>query len=133
MGFRNMGKGTMTELDNICKEHGIQIHSLSPIKQSFIEYHFSNELLEMFMRHNIFCVDDFKQKSAKDLYDVCGENYTLTMQTYYTLKRELYWMIGRINIYLKLLPRTRLTVYGGTIKFLQFHNYSIATRNSLKE
>ncbi len=53
LGFRNMGKGTMTELDNICKEHGIQIHSLSPIKQSFIEYHFSNELLEMFMRHNI--------------------------------------------------------------------------------
>ena len=88
LGFRNMGKGTMTELDNICKEHGIQIHSLSPIKQSFIEYHFSNELLEMFMRHNIFCVDDFKQKSAKDLYDVCGENYTLTMQTYYTLKRK---------------------------------------------
>lgn len=87
--FRNMGEGTMTELDNICKEHGIQIHSLSPpIKKSFIECHFPDELLEMFMRHNIFCVDDFKQKSAKDLYDACEEDYTLTMQTYYTLKRR---------------------------------------------
>ena len=74
--------------NNILYLSQLSIHSLSPIKQSFIEYHFSNELLEMFMRHNIFCVDDFKQKSAKDLYDVCGENYTLTMQTYYTLKRK---------------------------------------------
>lgn len=86
--FRNMGESTMTELDNICQEHGIQIHSLSSIRNAFIECHFSNELLEMFLQNNIFCVDDLEKKSANDLYAICGQRYTLTMQTYYTLKKN---------------------------------------------
>lgn len=86
--LRNMGERTMTELDNICQEYDVQIHLLSSIRNAFIECHFSNELLEMFLQNNIFCVDDFKKKSANDLYAIWGQRYTLTIQTYYTLKKN---------------------------------------------
>lgn len=86
--LRNMGKRTMIELDNICQKYGIQIHSLSSIKKSFVGYRFPNTLYEIFFQNGIFCVNDFKQKSADDLYIICKCDYILTMNVYYVLKEN---------------------------------------------
>lgn len=86
--FRNMGESTMPELDSICEKYGIQIRSLSSIKEAFDSCHFPVALHTIFFQNNIFCMDDFKHKNAHDLYAICQRDYALTMKTYYTLKKN---------------------------------------------
>lgn len=86
--FRNMGENTMPELDSICEKYGIQIRSLSSIKEAFDSCHFPVALHTIFFQNNIFCMDDFKHKTAHDLYAICQRDYALTMKTYYTLKKN---------------------------------------------
>lgn len=86
--FRNLGKGTMPELDSICQKYGIQIRSLVSIKEAFDSCHFPATLHTVFFQNNIFCMDDFKHKTAHDLYAICQRDYALTMKTYYTLKKN---------------------------------------------
>lgn len=86
--FRNMGESTMPELDSICEKYGIQIRSLSSIKEAFDSCHFPVALHTIFFQNNIFCMDDFKHKTAHDLYAICQRDYALTMKTYYTLKKN---------------------------------------------
>ena len=88
MKFRNLGESTMPELDSICEKYGIQIRSLSSIKEAFDSCHFPVALHTIFFQNNIFCMDDFKHKTAHDLYAICQRDYTLTMKTYYTLKKN---------------------------------------------
>ncbi len=86
--FRNMGESTMPELDSICQKYGIQIRSLASIKEAFDSCHFPVTLHTMFFQNNIFCMYDFKHKTVHDLYAICQRDYTLTMKTYYTLKKN---------------------------------------------
>ena len=86
--FRNLGEGTMPELDSICQKYGIQIRSLASIKEAFDCCHFPVALHTIFFQNNIFCMDDFKHKTAHDLYVICQRDYALTMKTYYTLKKN---------------------------------------------
>lgn len=86
--FRNMGESTMPELDSICEKYGIQIRSLASIKEAFSDCHFPAALHTMFFKNAIFSIDDLKNKTAHDLYIICGHNYVLTMKTYYTLKKN---------------------------------------------
>ena len=86
--FRIMGESTMPELDSICEKYGIQIRSLSSIKEAFDSCHFPVALHTIFFQNNIFCMDDFKHKTAHDLYAICQRDYALTMKTYYTLKKN---------------------------------------------
>ncbi len=88
LNFRNLGKSTMPELDSICQKYGIQIGSLAPIKEAFDSCHFPVALHTIFFQNNIFCMDDFKHKTAHDLYAICQRDYALTMKTYYTLKKN---------------------------------------------
>lgn len=88
LNFRNIGKSTMPELDSICQKYGIQIGSLAPIKEAFDSCHFPVALHTIFFQNNIFCMDDFKHKTAHDLYAICQRDYALTMKTYYTLKKN---------------------------------------------
>lgn len=86
--FRNMGKSTMPELDNICEKYGIQIHSLASIKEAFSNCHFPATIHTLFFQHKIFSIDDLTHKTANDLNVICEHNYALTMNTYYTLKKN---------------------------------------------
>ena len=88
LNFRNLGKSTIPELDSICQKYGIQIGSLAPIKEAFDSCHFPVALHTIFFQNNIFCMDDFKHKTAHDLYVICQRDYALTMKTYYTLKKN---------------------------------------------
>lgn len=88
LNFRNLGKSTMPELDSICQKYGIQIRSLASIKEAFDSCHFPVALHTIFFQNNIFCMDDFKHKTAHDLYAICQRDYALTMKTYYTLKKN---------------------------------------------
>ena len=86
--FRNMGEGTMPELGSIYRKYGIQIRSLASIREEFDSCHFPAMLHNLFFRGKIFCIDDFKHKTAHDLYVICQRDYALTMKTYYTLKKN---------------------------------------------
>lgn len=86
--FRNLGGSTMPELDSICEKYGIQIRSLAAIKEAFSDCHFPVTLHTKFFKNAIFSIDDLKNKTAHDLYVICGHDYALTMKTYYTLKKN---------------------------------------------
>ena len=84
--FRNVGKNAMLEIDNLCEKYGIEIRSLSPIKEAFSEFPFHRKMYPLFFRGGIFSVDDIRNKSAHDLYNICEQDYRLTMKTYHILR-----------------------------------------------
>ena len=86
--FRNVGKNAMLEIDNLCEKHGIEIRSLSPIKEVFSEFQFHRKMYPLFFRGGIFSVDDIRNKSAHDLYNICEQDFRLTMKTYHILRKN---------------------------------------------
>ena len=86
--FRNLGEKTIIELEQICQEYNIEIRSMLSIKQYFDKYQFPSKIYPMLFQNNISCLDDFKHITANDLYLVCQEDYSLTMQTYFILKEN---------------------------------------------
>ncbi len=118
--FRNLGEGTMLELDSICQKYGIQIRSLASIKEAFDSCHFPVTLHTMFFQNNIFCMYDFKHKTVHDLYAICQRDYTLTMKTYYTLKKNGVMFEDWEDKYLfEILPKKKT--------FLIWQKYEIST------
>lgn len=98
--FRNVGELAMSEIDTLCEKYGIQIRSLSPIKEAFSEFQFHKKIYPLFFRGNIFSVDDIRNKSAHDLYDICEQDYCLTMKTYYALRKNGVMLCGWNDQYL---------------------------------
>ena len=86
--IRNMGEGTMSELDSICGKYGIRIRSLASVKEAFSNCHFSATIHTMFFQNAIFSMDDLKSKTTHNLYIICERNFAQTMETYYTLKKN---------------------------------------------
>ena len=86
--FRNVGKNAMLEIDNFCEKYGIETRSLSPIKESFSEFQFHRKMYPLFFRGGIFSVDDIRNKSAHDLYNICEQDFRLTMKTYHILRKN---------------------------------------------
>ena len=78
----------MLEIDNLCEKYGIQIRSLSPIKEAFSEFQFHKKIYPLFFKGDIFSVDDIRTKSAHDLYNICEQDYCLTMKTYHILRKK---------------------------------------------
>ena len=72
--FRNVGKNAMAEIDNLCEKYGIQIRSLSPIKEAFSEFQFHPKMYPLFFRG--------------DLYNICEQDYCLTIKTYHILRKN---------------------------------------------
>ena len=90
----------------LCEKYGIQIRSLSPIKEAFSEFQFHKKIYPLFFRGNIFSVDDIRNKSAHDLYDICEQDYCLTMKTYYALRKNGVMLCGWNDQYLfEILPQ----------------------------
>ena len=83
--FRNLGEKTVVELEQICQEHCIQMRSMQSIKEYFDRYQFPSKIYPVLFQNNISCIDDFKHMTANDLYQICKEDYCLTMQLYYAL------------------------------------------------
>lgn len=133
--LRNMGKCTMIELDNICQKYGVQIYSLSSIKKAFIGYRFPNVLYEIFFQNGIFCADDFKQKSADDLYFICKSDYMLTMKVYYALTENGVILNDWQDKYIfELLPKPKavsLWQRYNISKRTQISNYSKAQQKKI--
>lgn len=124
LNFRNLGKSTMPELDSICQKYGIQIGSLAPIKEAFDSCHFPVALHTIFFQNNIFCMDDFKHKTAHDLYAICQRDYALTMKTYYTLKKNGVMFEDWEDKYLfEILPKKKTS--------LIWQKYEISTVSQL--
>lgn len=122
--FRNMGAGTMPELDSICQNHGIQICSLASIRQAFDNCHFPARIHNLFFQNKIFSTDDFKHRAAHDLYVICQRDYALTMKTYYTLKKNGVIFEDWEDKYLfEILPKAKSS--------LIWQNYNIATVSQL--
>lgn len=86
--FRNLGEKTILELEQICQEYNIEIRSMLSIKEYFDKYRFPSKIYPMLFQNNISCIDDFKHMTANDLYLICQENYSLTMQVYFILKEN---------------------------------------------
>ena len=83
--FRNLGEKTVVELEQICQEYGIEMRSLLSIKEHFEKYQFPSKIYPLLFQNNISCIDDFKHTTANNLYHICQEDYSLTMQIYYIL------------------------------------------------
>ena len=83
--FRNLGEKTVVELEQICQKYGIEMRSLLSIKEHFEKYQFPSKIYPLLFQNNISCIDDFKHTTANNLYHICQEDYSLTMQIYYIL------------------------------------------------
>lgn len=86
--FRNLGQKTILELERICQEYNIELRSILSIKEYFDKYQLPSKIYLMLFRSNISCLDDFRHMTANDLYRTCQEDYSLTMQSYYILKKN---------------------------------------------
>ena len=96
----------MSEIDTLCEKYGIQIRSLCPIKEAFSEFQFHKKIYPLFFRGNIFSVDDIRNKSAHDLYNICEQDYCLTMKTYHALRKNGVTLCGWNDQYLfEILPQ----------------------------
>ena len=104
--FRNVGEYAMSEIDTLCEKYEIQIRSLCPIKEAFGEFQFHKKIYPLFFRGNIFSVDDIRNKSAHDLYNICEQDYCLTMKTYYAIRKNRVTLCGWNDQYLfEILPQ----------------------------
>ena len=104
--FRNVGKNAMLEIDNLCEKYGIEIRSLSPIKEAFSEFPFHRKMYPLFFRGGIFSVADIRNKSAHDLYNICEQDYRLTMKTYHILRKNGIILCGWNDQYLfEIIPQ----------------------------
>lgn len=132
--FRNLGESTMPELDSICRKYGIQIRSLASIKEAFDSCHFPVTLHTMFFQNNIFCMDDFKHKTAHDLYVICQRDYTLTMKTYYTLKKNGVMFEDWEDKYLfEILPKKKTSLIWQKYEISTVSQFSDYNKEQLKE
>lgn len=86
--MRNLGEGTMIELEEICKAHGIELHSVHSIKENLAPYHlpFTSRHYEELYKYNIASIDDFNKITTHDLHIICQHYYNDTMKAYYILK-----------------------------------------------
>ncbi len=134
LNFRNLGKSTIPELDSICQKYGIQIGSLAPIKEAFDSCHFPVALHTIFFQNNIFCMDDFKHKTAHDLYAICQCDYALTMKTYYTLKKNGVMFEDWEDKYLfEILPKKKTSLIWQKYKISTMSQFSNYNKEQLKE
>ena len=86
--FRNLGEKTILELEQICQEYNIEIRSMLSIREYFDKYRFPSKIYPMLFQNNISCIDDFKHVTTNNLYLICQNDYSLTMQTYFILKEN---------------------------------------------
>lgn len=86
--FRNLGDKTITELEQICQEHNIQIRTLSSLKETFNEYQFPTKIYPLFFKNGISCINDFHHKTSYDIYTICEQDYPLTMKAYFIFKKN---------------------------------------------
>ena len=132
--FRNMGESTMPELDSICQKYGIQIRSLASIKEAFDSCHFPVTLHTMFFQNNIFCMYDFKHKTVHDLYAICQRDYTLTMKTYYTLKKNGVMFEDWEDKYLfEIFPKKKTALIWRKYEISTVSQFSDYNKEQLKE
>ena len=132
--FRNLGEGTMPELDSICQKYGIQIRSLASIKEAFDSCHFPVTLHTMFFQNNIFCMYDFKHKTVHDLYAICQRDYTLTMKTYYTLKKNGVMFEDWEDKYLfEIFPKKKTALIWRKYEISTVSQFSDYNKEQLKE
>lgn len=134
LNFRNLGKSTMPELDSICQRYGIQIRSLASIKEAFDSCHFPTTLHAIFFQNNIFCMDDFKHKTAHDLYAICQRDYALTMKTYYTLKKNGVMFEDWEDKYLfEILPKKKSSLIWQKYEISTVSQLSACNKQQLEE
>lgn len=86
--LRNLGEKTLEELEQICKRNNIHIGSIQSIKDKLAQYNFPAGAYAKFYKSNISSLDDFNHKTAHDLYNICSQDYILTIKVYYILKKN---------------------------------------------
>lgn len=84
--LRNLGEKTLEELEHICQKNNIHIGSIQSIKDKLAQYNFPAGAYAKFFKSNISSLDDFNHKTVHDLYNICSQDYILTIKVYYILK-----------------------------------------------
>lgn len=54
----------------------------------YAQYNFPAGAYAKFYKNNISSLDDFNHKTAHDLYNICSQDYILTIKVYYILKKN---------------------------------------------
>lgn len=54
----------------------------------YAQYNFPAGAYAKFYKSNISSLDDFNHKTAHDLYNICAQDYILTIKVYYILKKN---------------------------------------------
>ena len=88
----------------------------------------------IFFQNNILCMDDFKHKTAHDLYAICQRDYALTMKTYYTLKKNGVLFEEWENKYLfEVLPKKKSSLIWQKYEIPTVSQFSDYSKVQLKE
>lgn len=132
--FRNLGDKTITELEQICQEHNIQIRSLSSLKETFDEYQFPTKIYPMFFKNGISCIDDFNHKSSHDIYTICEQDYPLTMKAYFILKKNgITFDDWQDKFVFEILPMRKADLLWKKYKLSTVSQFSDLTEQQLRE
>ena len=77
-------------------------------KDTFSEFQFHKKIYPLFFKGDIFSVDDIRTKSAHDLYNICEQDYCLTMKTYHILRKKGVILCGWNDQYLfEIIPQNK--------------------------
>ena len=129
MHFRNLGEKTIIELEQICQEYNIEVRSMLSIKEYFDKYQFPSKIYPLLFQNNISCLDDFRHRTAYDLYVISNKDYCLTMQTYFILKKNgIIFGDWQDKFIFEILPEKKLPSYGKSIISVCFHKYRTAMK-----
>ena len=85
--MRNLGERTMRALEEICKAHGIALHSIQSIKENLAPYElpFHSIHYEGLYRYRITTFDELNNLTTHNLHMICQKDYNDTMKIYHAL------------------------------------------------
>lgn len=107
-------------------KNNIHIGSIQSIKDKLAQYNFPAGAYAKFFKSNISSLDDFNHKTVHDLYNICSQDYILTIKVYYILKKNGIILDDWNDKYLfEIVPEKKLPDYGIDIKSAQFHSFPI--------
>lgn len=83
--FRDLGKKSYEELETVCSRFGITIESNAKYREFARSLGLPPSYAGCFFDNRVTSIEYFRNKTAADLYEICGSEYSKTMRLYYLL------------------------------------------------
>lgn len=83
--FRDLGKKSYEELETVCSRFGITIESNAKYREFARSLGLPPSYAGCFFDNRVTSIDYFRNKTAADLYEICGGKYSKAMRLYYLL------------------------------------------------